>query len=254
MRSRAASYAVKSFFILAMLLVFQQGHAAGADRLTVAVAANFSLPMEEIAEEFQHASGISLQTTISSTGTLFAQIKNGAPYDLFFAADGRRPERLFQEGLAGEPQVYAQGQAILWTAEKDVCAAGSWQEAVSWENIKKIGIANPETAPYGTVAQKALLQAELWDDVSDKLVYAGNVGQSFQYATMGTVTMSFAATSLTLSKQGRKGCYWEMPEAEKVVQKACIISRSTKKEMAEQFLVFLQSPQVQAILKKYGYR
>lgn len=241
-------------FLLPLLLVNVAAVRAG-EKLTVAVAANFALPMEEIGHEFKKETGVSLQTTISSTGTLYAQIKNGAPYDLFFAADSLRPELLFQQGLASEPFVYARGQAVLWTDKQELCTTKkSYQEALMAKGLKKIGIANPKTAPYGTVATDALRKTGLWNIVSDRLVYAGNVGQAFQYATMGTVSMSFTAGSLAASSQGKKGCYWPIPEAEQVTQKACIITKSTRIPSAEKFLNFLHSPQVQEILEKYGYK
>ncbi len=254
MYSRGDSPVKKTLLFLATFLLFVGSNAGAAESLVVAVAANFALPMEEIGREFKEAKGITLQTTISSTGKLFAQIKNWAPYDLFLAADTARPELLFAEGLAGEPIVYAKGQAVLWSKNIELCTRKNWQDVLLDNKLKKIGIANPKTAPYGSVVKKALQQAGLWDKVAGKLVYAGNVGQSFQYAAMGTVAVSFTAASFTVSDQGQKGCFWPIPEADTVVQKACIISRSAKQDMAGEFLTFLQSPQVQKILNKYGYR
>ncbi len=240
---------------LTLLLFFVNGTIAHAGEvLTVAVAANFALPMEEIGREFKKESGVNLQTIVSSTGTLYAQIKNGAPYDLFFAADSQRPELLFHQGLAREPVVYARGRAVLWTAQNELCATKkSYQEALMAKGIKKIGIANPKTAPYGTVATDALRETDLWNLVSDRIVYAGNVGQAFQYATMGTVTMSFTAASLAASSLGKKGCYWPIPEAEPVTQKACVITKSARRQSAENFLNFFHSARAQEILKKYVY-
>jgi molybdate transport system substrate-binding protein len=213
----------------------------------------FTIPLEEIGSEFEKESGISLRTTVSSTGKLFTQIKNGAPYDLFFAADSLRPELLFKEGLGSKPVVYARGQTVLWTADKALCEKGSWQKAVTAQGVGKIGIANPETAPYGEVAEQALQQAGLWGDVFRKLVFAGNVGQSAQYAAMGSVSMSFTAGSFTVSSHGQKGCFWSVPEADAVIQKACIIKRSEKKDTAEQFLAFLHSPEAREVLLRYKY-
>lgn len=222
--------------------------------LTVAVAANFALPLEEIGTAFEKKSGVSLHTTVSSTGKLYVQIKNGAPYDLFFAADSLRPELLFQEGLGDMPVVYARGSSVLWTADKKFCGKKSWQQVVTTQGVKKIGIANPKTAPYGESAAKALQLAGLWNDSLSKMVFAGNVGQSAQYAAMGSVNMAFVAGSFTASAHGQKGYFWDIPEAEIVIQKACIVTRSVKKDMAAQFLSFLDSQEAKDILMRYQYQ
>lgn len=240
------------FCFVPVFLLFGSLATAG-ESLTVAVAANFAIPLEEIGLEFEKESGISLQTTVSSTGKLFTQIKNGAPYDLFFAADSLRPELLFQEDLGSKPVVYARGQTVLWTTDKTLCKKGSWQEAVTAQGAGKIGIANPKTAPYGEAAEQALQLAGLWGDVFRKLVFAGNVGQSAQYASVGSVRMSFTAGSFTASSHGQKGCFWHVPEADAVIQKACIIKRSEKKDAAEQFLTFLHSPEAREVLRRYQY-
>ena len=240
--------------ILFLLLLLLPGQAAAGESLTVALAANFALPMEEIAQEFQRESGIRLQTVISSTGRLYAQIKNGAPYDLFFAADELRPQLLFEEGLASEPVVYAGGRVVLWTAKKELCALTTWQEALSGGSVGKIGIANLETAPYGKMAAEAIREIGLWDDVSPRLVYAGNVGQSFQYAAIGSVRLAFVANSHIATVTGKNGCFWQVPQAKTIIQKACIIKRSAKQKPAEELLLFLRSARAQVILAQYGYR
>lgn len=245
---------MKIFSCLTFICVFFAHIVQADESLTVAAAANFALPLAEIGTAFEKKSGISLQTTVSSTGKLYAQIKNGAPYDLFFAADSLRPELLFQEGRGSLPVVYARGLSVLWTADKKFCDKKSWQEAVTAPGVKKIGIANPKTAPYGGSVVKAMQRSGLWDDSLNKMVFAGNVGQSAQYAAMGSVSMSFAAGSFIASAHGQKGCFWHVPEAETVIQKVCIITRSIKKDMAAQFLSFLDSPESREILIRYQYQ
>ena len=245
---------MKIFFCLTFICILFANIVQAAESLTIAVAANFALPFADIGTAFEKKSGISVQATVSSTGKLYAQIKNGAPYDLFFAADSLRPELLFQEGLGSLPVVYARGLPVLWTADKKFCGKRSWQEAFTAQGVKKIGIANPKTAPYGESSAKALRLAGLWDESLSKMVFAGNVGQSAQYAYMGSVTMSFVAASFAVSSQGQKGCFWHIPEVETVIQKACIVTRSAKKDMAAQFLSFLDSLEAREILIRYQYQ
>ncbi len=252
MRTKGIAFITPLLFVMFSLLPVY--YAMAAEKLTVAVAANFALPMKEISKKFQAETGIVLQTTISSTGTLYAQIKNGATYDMFFAADSLRPELLFQQGLTSEPVIYAKGRAVLWTKTTEMCSTyKNYHEALLAKDTNKVGIANPKTAPYGTAIADVLQKTGMWDSVSGKLVYAGNIGQSFQYATLGAVSMSFIAASSAHSKPGKKGCYWPIPEVESVVQKTCIMNKSPRKESAEIFLNFLQSAQAKEIMVKYDY-
>ncbi|RUM88031.1 MAG: molybdate ABC transporter substrate-binding protein, partial [Thermodesulfatator sp.] len=147
-----------------------------------------------------------------------------------------------------------QGQVVLWTKRKDLCAETTWQKVIKREDLPKIAIANPETAPYGEVAAKALKKTGLWKFVEPRLVYAQTVSQAFQYAEIGGVDLSFTALSYALSDEGKRGCYWPIPEAPSVVQEACILKRTPQKAAASKFLKFLTSNKVKPVLEKYGYR
>ena len=224
------------------------------EKLTIGVAANFMLPFEEISGQFEKEFKIRINATYTSTGSLYAQIKNGAPYDLFLAADESTPQRLLQEGLAAKPFVYARGKAVLWTANKQICAAPDWQKALKMPEVKKISIAKPETAPYGAAAMTALAAVGMEDLVKDRLVFAQDVVQSFQYAHTESVDMAFCALSSALSKEGAKGCYFKVDQAPLIIQKACVVIGSKNKVTAEDFARFLCSPQARAIIKQYGYQ
>lgn len=223
-----------------------------AEFLKAAVAANFMLPFKEIAAAFQSEFKIKVEGTFSSTGNLYAQTLSGAPYDLFLSADEKTPSRLYEQGLGEKPFVYATGRAVLWGEGKS-CGMKDWKEALRRKGIRKIGLANPATAPYGTAAETALKKSGLWNEVSGRLVIAQNVNQALQYAVSGGTDMSFCALSLALSERGMKGCYYLVEEAPLIKQSACLIKRSPGKKWASHFLQFLDSPRAIEIKKRYGY-
>lgn len=218
----------------------------------VAVASNFMGPMEKIAAVYESETGVKLQTVYSSTGKLYAQIKKGAPYDLFFAADAERPELLSQEGLCEKPFVYAKGEAVLWTKDRSLAETEHWQDVVGRDEIKNIAVASPQTAPYGAAAFAAVSKMDLWPAVKNKLVYGHNVAQAFQFAFHGSADLGFIALSLALSDKGKQGVYWMIPDAEEVVQKGCVVKR-TKNSVAA-FLAFFEQESTRSILNEFGYK
>lgn len=223
-----------------------------AEELTVAVAANFTGPMKQIAVLFTKKTGVEVLPSYASTGKLYALINNGAPFDVFLAADQKRPELLHQHGLASKPMIYAKGQAVLWTSRSDACAGHTWQEALESSQFKRIAIATPKLAPYGAAAMAAL-QPPLKAGLLDRLVYGQNVTQSFQYAEKAT-DAGFTALSIALSDRGRKGCYWLIKEAPLVKQSACIIKSTGHRKAAKAFFAFLLSNRSRPVLTKFGYK
>jgi molybdate transport system substrate-binding protein len=229
-------------------------HAPAQDKLSVAVAANFIQAFKELSQTFETKSGIKVEATFSSTGNLYGQIVNGAPYDLFLSADEERPMRLYKDGLAEKPFIYARGQAILWSADKAFCKPANWQEALKISRIKKIAIANPVTAPYGAAAKAALIKVGLWDALQAKLVNAQDIAQSFQYASTAAVDAGFCALSASANPLGKNGCFYTIKEAPAIVQAACILKRTTSRAAIEKFAAFLESSEAQTIKGKFGYR
>jgi len=191
--------------------------------------------------------------TYTSSGTLFGQIINGAPYDMFLSADEIRPKRLFQKGLAEKPFIYARGKLVVWTLNIELCKACGWQEALLMPGVKRIAIANPETAPYGTASATAMKTANLWPLVKNKLVFAQNVAQVFQYAHSGAVDAGFCAYSSVFSKQGKQGCYFLLYQVPSIIQTACILKRTKNRKTAGKFAAFLSSSESERIKNKYGY-
>jgi len=211
------------------------------------------LPFREIAVLFEGKTTVRVEGIYLSTGSLYGQIKNGAPYDLFLAADEARPQRLVNEGLAEKAFVYARGRVVLWTAKKALCEVGSWRKVLAMPDMGKIALANPETAPYGSASVKALKGTGLWEAVQGRLVFAQNVTQVFQYAHTEAVAAGFCAYSSVFSEQGRKGCYLPVEEAPPIVQMACVLSRTKQGQAAQQFAAFLDSPEAQSVKKRYAY-
>ncbi len=247
------SFKRKIFALTSSIFLLWCSTSFAEDKLTIGVAANFMLPFEEIAREFENKSTIKIDAVYLSTGNLYGQIIHGAPYDLFLAADESRPERLVKQGLASDIFIYARGRVVLWTAKKQLCNAGDWQKALMRQGVNKVAIANPETAPYGTAAIKALKTAGLEQVLEKKFVFAQNVVQAFQYAHTESVDVGFCALSSAFSEHGKRGCYFPVDQAPIIVQKACIIRSTKKRQAVERFVTFLCSSEAQTVKKKYGY-
>jgi molybdate transport system substrate-binding protein len=221
--------------------------------LKAAVAANFMLPFKEIAAAFEAETGVKVEGTFSSTGSLYGQILNGAPYDVFLSADEKTPATMVEKGLGEKASVYAVGHLVLWGTGKDFCQAKDWREGLAKTGSAKIAIANPATAPYGAAAENALEKAGIWQEMQPRLVIAQNIGQAFQYAVTGGTAASFCALSSALSTEGRKGCHFLVTEAPPIRQAACLVSNSPRKKEAAKFLEYLFSPKAEAVKKRYGY-
>jgi molybdate transport system substrate-binding protein len=240
--------------VFILIILMSSVSAFAEEKISVAVAANFISAFKEIAAGFEAKTKIKIEDAYSSTGNLYSQIINGAPYDLFLSADEERPAKLNKDGLADRPFIYARGQAILWSANKDFCKAKTWQDALRNEQVKKIAIVNTQTSPYGAAAKKALEIVGMWNYLQRKLVYAETIPQSFQYANTSAVDAGFCAMSATVSTEGKKGCFYVINEAPEIIQSACILKRTTNRAAVEEFVEFLNSPKALEIKFKYGYR
>jgi molybdate transport system substrate-binding protein len=236
-----------------VILVFSA--VAGAqEKISAAVAANYLVVFKEIAAAFEKQAGVKVEATFASTGSFYAQIMNGAPYDLFLSADEERPALLFKGGLADKPFVYAAGQCALWSSSRDFCRAKGWREAIRAESVKRVALANPETAPYGAAARTALRKAGLWEPLKAKWIMAQDIAQAFQYTATGATDAGFCALSSILSDRGSQGCHYPIEEAPAIVQAACILKRSAARESVKRFAVFLMGPEAGAIKARAGYR
>ncbi len=224
------------------------------EKITAGVAANYIQTFKELSAAFEAKTGVKVEATFTSSGTLYTQVSNGAPYDIFLSADEERPARLFKDGFVEKPFTYAEGQVILWSAKKDFCKSKDWTLALKNENIKKIAMANPDTAPYGMAAMKALQKTGLYDLIKPKIVNSQDIAQTFQYASTEAVDAGFCAFSAYYSEKGRAGCYYKIMEAPSVIQSACVLKSSKNLKAAQKFAAFLVSKEAVKIKEKYGYR
>ncbi len=243
--------------LAACVVLGAAANVASAEDVRVAVAANFTAPMQKIAAVFTQQTGNKVQLTFGGTGKFYAQIKNGAPFDILLAADDTTPVKLEGEGLAvpGSHFTYAIGKLVLWSAnaglvddQGKVLGAGSWQH---------IAIANPKLAPYGAAAMQALDKLGLMAVVSPKVVTGEDIGQTYQFAASGNAQLGFVAYSQVL-KDGRLngGSMWLVPADlyAPIRQDAALLTAGKGNPAAAALLKFLHdNAQVRAIIKSYGY-
>lgn len=242
------------FLLASGLFLCAVGQAvAGQNEIRAAVATNFIRTMDEFADRYNKKTGTRVKRSSSATGMLYSQIINSAPFDVFLAADEKRPDLLYQQGLCEEPFVYASGKVVLWSNREDLAETENWRQVIVRDDILRIAIANPGTAPYGEAAVKAIQRTGLEQELQKRLVYGQNVAQAFQYAQHGAADLAFVALSFALSEHGKKGKTWLLPEAPPVLQKGCILKSSSQKEPVQDFIAFLQTDQAQNILSEYGY-
>lgn len=247
-----------SLFRTALILTILLPLSAVADEnLTVAVASNFRTAAEEIASEFTSVSQIAVRISSGSTGMLYAQIVNGAPYDVFLAADARRPQLLEEDGLAvsGSRISYATGSLVLWSADSAL-ANQSCIEVLKSGSYRRIAVANPLTAPYGLAAEEFLKAVGVYDEASKRMVYGENIAQTLQFVASGNATLGLIAAAQVADGLPEPGsCLWHVPaELHGVIdQQAVVIRNSRNLAAAERFMAFLQSPQVASILGRRGY-
>jgi len=249
------SYPMKGKLLLYALAVqlFLAVPSFAQEKVSVAVAANYIQVFKELAVIFEAKTGLKVEATYASSGTLYSQIMNGAPYDLYLSADEDRPGRLYKEGRAEKPFVYAQGRLVLWSAGKDFCRAEDWRQSLQRQSAGKIAIANPLTAPYGMAAKSVLEDARLWDVLQNRLVFAQDIAQTFQYAFTGAVEAAFCSSSSVLGDGSGKGCYYVMRKAAPIIQSACLLKGRNAKG-ADRLAKFIVSPDAVPLKEKYGYK
>lgn len=221
--------------------------------LTVAAASDLSNAFEEIGRQFEATHKVKVTFVFGSTGLLTRQIENGAPMDLFAAANVDYISQLEQKGLivAGTKAIYARGRITLWTTADSPLKIEKVADLARPE-VKRIAIANPDHAPYGLAAQQALQAAGIWDAVKPKLVFGDNIRQTLQYAETGNVDVSIVALSLSQQSKGR----WTLipDEMHQPIDQGLAVMKTTHNEAAaREFASFVTGPEGRAILGKYGF-
>lgn len=231
---------------------------AFAGEITVAVAANLAPVMDELKSVFEKGSQDTIKVVIGSSGKLTAQIENGAPFDVFLSADTKYPETLYKEKLTiDSPKVYACGILVLWTTR--IGDLSKWTTLLNDPAIKKIALADPQTAPYGREAVHALKYYKLYQSVHKKLVYGESIGQANDFIVSGSADVGFTSKSTVLAPNLKeKGVWIEVPaEAYGRIAQAAVILKHADgmdRETARKFYDFLYSSEAREIFKKYGYR
>lgn len=228
---------------------------AKADEIHVAVASNFAVPLREIAANFEKMSGHRLVVSSAATAKTFAQIRNGAPFDVWLAADAVHPQKLVQERLAEEtPVTYAVGKLVLFSAKRSAIDRKDLNGKILVDGkYRHLAIANPELAPYGAAAREVLEKKGLWKTVQPKLVLGENIAQTFQFVVTGNAELGFVAFSQIMERE--PGSYWLVPQSlySPIRQNAVLLKAAEKKRGARDFLLFLKSSAARSTIEKYGY-
>lgn len=236
----------------AALLFLHLAHAWG-DEIQIAVASNFGAAATAIAQRFETQTGHRVILVFGSTGKHYVQIKNGASFAAFLAADAKRPEMLEEEGAAlpGTRFTYALGRIVLWSPRAGYVDAGG--DILAHGDFRHLAIANPRLAPYGKAAQEVLQARGLWDGLQRRMVRGENIGQTFQFVKSGNAELGFVAYSqVKRPDQPPAGSYWEIPQAlyAPIEQQAVLLKDSAA---ARAFLEFLKGDAALAIIGIYGY-
>jgi molybdate transport system substrate-binding protein len=241
---------------VACLLLAWRG--ASAQGLTVAAASDLQSAMPAIASQFENETGQRIRVTFGSSGNFFAQIQNGAPFDVFLSADIDYPRRLEQSGKAerGSLHEYATGRLVLWTRNDSGIEVRRGLSVLADDRVRRVAIANPEHAPYGRAAVAALRHERLHEQVQGKLVLGENISQAAQFAQSGSAEVGVLALSLALSPALKSsGTYVEIPESwyPPIAQAAVVLASSRQKPLARQFIEYLKRPDSVRILQSYGF-
>lgn len=230
---------------------------AFGEDLAVAVASNFLNPFRSIANEFKKTAPHTVRIISGSTGSLFAQISNGAPYHVFLAADSWRPKILEEKGIAvqGSRYVYARGRLTLWSADPDRIGKNGI-DALRRNNFRHLAIANPKTAPYGQASIKILEKLDLLEALSPLIVRGGNIGQTFQFVFTGNAELGFVSLSQVLDpKLKNKGSRWDIPEEyhDPLEQSVVLLKKGQNNKAAKALMRFLKGAKAKALIQQYGY-
>ena len=225
---------------------------AAAGQANVAVAANFTEAAKEIAAAFKAETGHDALLSFGSTGQLYTQITQEAPFEVFLAADEARPAKALDEGygVEGTDFTYAVGRIVLWSTDGDLVKG---EETLADGAFEKIAIANPETAPYGAAAVAAMKGLGVYDALAAKIVQGNNIAQAFQFVQTGNAELGFVAASQIAGSEAGSG--WDVPADlyAPIRQDAVLLKKGEANEAAQAFLDFLKGPDAAAVIEKYGY-
>ncbi|MCP8348379.1 molybdate ABC transporter substrate-binding protein [Pseudomonas sp. FBF18] len=250
MRMRAPRFALTAVFGMLTL------NSAWADEVQVAVAANFTAPIQAIAKDFEKDTGHKLVASFGATGQFYAQIKNGAPFEVFLSADDTTPEKLENEGetVKGSRFTYAIGTLALWSPKAGY--VDDKGEVLKKNDYKHLSIANPKAAPYGLAATQVLAKLNLAEATKGKLVEGQNITQAFQFVSTGNAELGFVALS-QIYKDGKvsNGSAWIVPANlhDPIKQDAVILNKGKDNAAAKALVDYLKGPKAAEVIKSFGY-
>ncbi|MDD2728935.1 molybdate ABC transporter substrate-binding protein [Malikia sp.] len=240
-------------FFLAGLALLAQARAA---EVKVAVAANFTAPMRQLAQAFEQETGHQAVLSFGATGSFHAQIRHGAPFEVLLAADDETPLKLEQEGLAvaGSRFTYATGRLVLWSRQPGL--VDDQGELLRSGRFQRLALANPKLAPYGSAAIETLNKLGLLDRLRPKMVQGDNIGQTYQFVATGNAQLGFVALS-QVQTAGRiaQGSAWIVPARlhAPIRQDAVLLNAGQGNPAASALLAFLKGEQARALIRGFGY-
>ena len=246
----------RNFISIAALLVCGLSFQAAADEVQVAVAANFAVPMQQIAADFEKDTGHKARLAFGGTGKLYAQIANGAPFAILLAADDTTPEKLEKDGLgvAGSRFTYAIGKLVLWSSKAGY--VDEQGEVLTKGNFAHLAIANPKLAPYGVAATETLRALKQLEAVQPTLVTGENIAQTYQFVASGNAELGFVALSQVM-KDGRiaDGSGWIVPESlyQPIRQDAVLLENGKQQAAALALMQYLRGEKASALIRSFGY-
>jgi len=242
--------------LASLLAVFAVG-AVQAEEVQVAVAANFTAPIQAIAGDFEKDTGHKLVAAYGATGQFYTQIKNGAPFEVLLSADDTTPEKLEKEGdtVKGSRFTYAIGTLALWSAKEGYVDAKG--EVLKKNEYQHLSIANPKAAPYGLAATQVLEKLKLTEATKAKIVEGQNITQAYQFVATGNAELGFVALS-QIYKDGKvsSGSAWIVPASmhDPIKQDAVILNKGKDNAAAKALVDYLKGPKAAAVIKSYGYQ
>ena len=227
-----------------------------AEEALVAVAANFSAPMQQIALSFQKDTGHQLRVSFGATGGIYAQIKNGGPFDVFLSADQITPQKLEAEGLgvASTRFNYATGQLVLWSRQDGL--VDDKGQVLRSKNIQRIALANPKLAPYGVAAWETMTALGLLEELKPKMVQGDNIAQTYQFVSTQNAQVGFVALSQVFANgQLTSGSAWIVPPHlyKPIRQDVILLKNGKDNSAAKALLMYLKGEKAKAVMKSYGY-
>jgi len=241
---------------LAMIAMIVSAGAAHGGEVQVAVAANFAAPMQQLAADFARETGHKAVLASGATGKFYAQIRNGAPFEVLLSADDDTPAKLETEGqvVKGSRFTYAVGRLVLWSNKAGyVDTAGNVLKTGTYQHL---AIANPKTAPYGAAAIAALDRLGLRASVQPRIVQGENIAQAWQFASTGNAELGFVAQS-QVWRDGSftSGSGWVVPASlhDPIRQDAALLTRGSKNPAAQALLHYLKTDKAKAVIRSFGY-